>query len=722
MQNLTALAGARGWAWRVERQDPPARGGCGLLHLSRTTEAGHAALVAVRPHEPVASIDADTRLRPVEVRDAAGALRHAAASQRIAFTLGTAARLRGDLHPWQLAAALAFARGHARVLVADEAGMGKTVTAGIAIAECLASGPERRCLVMAPGHLLRQWQAELRRRLSFDATLIDAAALQRLQQALPAGMSPWSMSGCLLVSPDFLKQPHLMPALERLLWDLLVIDEAHLVCGVSERHRAAEALAARSRQVLLLSATPSDGGEDRIRALDALGEAACDTPLIRLRHTAAGARRVERSLWIGPPKAVRTLHADISGYAEWISAAGDAPGAAHVLASVLITRCQSSAHAANLSLARRLALLGTETAPPQPSLFDTDDEDGLMGVASGRPQDEERRRLECLVQLAREASACDRRPRALLRLLRVARDAAVVFTCFRDTAILLHTLLAPHLRAQLIHGAMPRAIIETALEDFEHGRASVLVATDVAAHGLNLHHRCRWVIHYDLPWRPPAMRQRIGRVDRLGQTRAVHSTLLIDRTPLAKNMLTRLEVLACRMREDERHTARRWDVLAAREAARLLALRRFDEARPQPQLLREPATVVSVEIVAASGLVIERRLFALRATDAIACAWATEWAQKRRRQLERALAARGRRLARRETFVAGTVLASIPRALTQPGLFERRAARQVLRDEEQRLAVRASLASACARDAEEATIAGVRVEVWGAFTPCASGM
>ncbi len=55
----------------------------------------------------------------------------------------------------------------------------------------------------------------------------------------------------------------------------------------------------------------------------------------------------------------------------------------------------------------------------------------------------------------------------------------------------------------------------------------ILIATDAASEGLNLHHRCRVVIHFELPWNPSRLEQRAGRVDRLGQTRRVHELALV---------------------------------------------------------------------------------------------------------------------------------------------------------------------------------------------------
>ena len=68
----------------------------------------------------------------------------------------------------------------------------------------------------------------------------------------------------------------------------------------------------------------------------------------------------------------------------------------------------------------------------------------------------------------------------------------------------------------------------------------MLVATDVAGQGLNLQHRARWVVNLELPWNPARLEQRAGRVDRIGQQRAVHVTLLVADHAAESGLLARL--------------------------------------------------------------------------------------------------------------------------------------------------------------------------------------
>jgi len=69
---------------------------------------------------------------------------------------------------------------------------------------------------------------------------------------------------------------------------------------------------------------------------------------------------------------------------------------------------------------------------------------------------------------------------------------------------------------------------------------TVLLATDAAGEGLNLHQDCRLIVNVELPWNPMRLEQRIGRVDRIGQTRTVHAFHLIATGTGESRILRRL--------------------------------------------------------------------------------------------------------------------------------------------------------------------------------------
>ena len=93
----------------------------------------------------------------------------------------------------------------------------------------------------------------------------------------------------------------------------------------------------------------------------------------------------------------------------------------------------------------------------------------------------------------------------------------------------------------MIHGGMTSEDRRVAIDAFVNGSSNLLLATDAAGEGLNLHRGCRVVINLELPWNPMRLEQRIGRVDRIGQTRRVHVFHLIARDTGEMHVLERLK-------------------------------------------------------------------------------------------------------------------------------------------------------------------------------------
>jgi SNF2 family DNA or RNA helicase len=169
--------------------------------------------------------------------------------------LRSAAAAKIDLLGWQLEPALASIRDLApRMLLADEVGLGKTIQAGLVLAELLARGQLSRAIILTPPGLRNQWADELATRFGIDAAVVDAAALRRQVAALPSGMNPWAVWRVAIASLDFVKRPEVLRGLASLLWDLLVVDEAHQTATARERGVAVDALGTLARRVVLLTA------------------------------------------------------------------------------------------------------------------------------------------------------------------------------------------------------------------------------------------------------------------------------------------------------------------------------------------------------------------------------------------------------------------------------------------------------------------------------------
>lgn len=478
---------------------------------------------------------------------------NAIARERPALGLWTAAGASLDLLAYQLEPALAVLRGATRVLLADAVGLGKTVQAGFILAELRSRGLAERALVLCPAGLRHAWAGELQDRFGIHAAVLDQASIALGLPELPAGVNPWAAHPVVVASIDFVKRPEVLAAVEEVPFDLVIADEAHHLTPASDRGAAIDRLGARAPWLVLVSATPHSGDQAAFEYLTAIGTLSDRLAVFRRSRRDVGVpdqRRVQRLSVRPTPDETRLLRAtDDYARAIW-QARGRTERAVQLVAITLARRAASSAAALERTLSRRLALL-SGAAPAVPvqgwlPLDDVDDSDGDEPddrlVQPGLPdEDAERRRLADLLDLARAASAQSSKLGVLRRLLDRAGEPAVVFTEYRDTLHAASAQLGSRYRLGVIHGGVPAPMRQEVVRQFERGDVDVLVATDTAGEGLNLHRRCRLVIDLELPWNPRRIEQRVGRVDRIGQPRRVHAVHLVHRGTVEDAVWSRLE-------------------------------------------------------------------------------------------------------------------------------------------------------------------------------------
>jgi superfamily II DNA or RNA helicase len=448
------------------------------------------------------------------------------------------------LPSWQLAPARAFTSGLAsRVLLADAVGLGKTIQAGLAIAALRAHGSLAHALVLAPAGLRDQWVAELDARLGLHAWTADPSACRAAEATLPPGVSAWLAHPLVVTSIDYAKQPDVLAAAAAIPWDLLVVDEAHNAGAGSDRRLAADALAARAARVLLVTATPHAGDDRAFDALCAIGaRTADDEPPFVIRRTRedAGLPPGGRLRVVHVPRSAdeRAVHDALAAYATLV--VRERRAGAPLAMAFLMKRAASSPEALRRSVERRRALLASAgEAPADPWLPFDDDVDERDDRDEPRPAalacpglgslDRELRLLDDLHGRASRACHAWSKGDRLSRWLSAPREPVVVFTEYRATLEALVGALPASVPVAVLHGGLGRAARAAALARFLDGDARALLATDVAGEGLNLQSRARTVVSIEMPWTPSRLRQRIGRVDRIGQRWPVRAACLASR-------------------------------------------------------------------------------------------------------------------------------------------------------------------------------------------------
>jgi superfamily II DNA or RNA helicase len=730
--------------WRIAGVRP--YDGCRLITLApASANAGRTDRHVLAPFDLIEPAALRRDLRVATPRRWRRTCRQLLAANGPPASLRTARGARIDLLPHQLEPALAVLRGlGCRLLLADDVGLGKTVQAALICAELAARGAAERVLILTPAGLRDQWTNELRGRFYLPPTIVDAVAMRRRTAQAAPGVNPWDTTPMAIASIDYVKRPEVLPAVAASRWDVVVIDEAHNVARESERYEAAATLAGRAAYVLLLTATPHSGDRGAFDALRRIG-ALTREPLLVFRRTAGdvgiGRRRRIHRLLIRPSAAEALMHAALTRFASAVrKERGDS---AALGLSVLEKRALSSAHSLAESVTRREAALAADGGGPASVQFALPwDAEGELDSADAPPPWSaslalaDRRRevvlLRTLAEAARDASTAESKIGALRRLLRRTAEPAIVFTEYRDTLFHLRDRLGR--RAVLLHGGLDRRERAAALAEFVAGGCPLLLATDAAAEGLNLHHTCRLVINLELPWNPTRLEQRIGRVDRIGQRRTVHAVHLIARRTTEARILRRLKRRVAAARLDIRApdpvdgdaaptsatplvgcVAPDLAAASSAEASRLAQSRRCrdeDRAMPWaegPWLMRARHRVTRQRLRGATVLIFlgayedpwgrlvewtivpialdtstwfgehrpSRRRVAdrLRGIDAVIASEAARASAAWRHEAERLVGAfTGCRLRRERAIAASIERPSRPSAGVQPGLFDRRAA------------------------------------------------
>lgn len=164
-----------------------------------------------------------------------------------------------------------------RVLLADEVGLGKTIEAGLIVHQQLITGKAERVLILVPDSLQYQWLIELKRRFNLDFAIFDLVRTAAIKEHNPE-QNVFATEQLIIASIELLLDHHDLYAQAYAAgFDLLVVDEAHHLAwdsaqGGNDKYELVADFAAHIAGVLLLTATPEQLGVAshfaRLRLLD----------------------------------------------------------------------------------------------------------------------------------------------------------------------------------------------------------------------------------------------------------------------------------------------------------------------------------------------------------------------------------------------------------------------------------------------------------------------
>lgn len=437
---------------------------------------------------------------------------------------------------YQLKPALtALSKPRQRILIADAVGLGKTLEAGILMSELIHRGKGKRILVVTVKSMMTQFQKEMWNRFSIPLERLDSQGIQRIRSKIPSNHNPFYYFDKTIVSIDTLKRDsEYRNYLENAWWDIIVIDEAHNVAerghNVAQRARLAKLLSERSDTLIMLSATPHDGRPKSFASLmnmldltaianveDYTKEDIKDLCIRRFKkdiQDQVQGNFKERKIY--KEKSIASIkEEDAFDYFTNMKfkTIGGGNSKGDLFKTTLEKSLFSSPAACIATLKNRINKLSKDVGDDV--AHDLEVTTRLKNLLEDiKPQ--EFSRYKKLVDIINS--------KEYDWVVKNSKDRIVIFTERIETLKFLHENLQKDLKLKpeniaMMHGSMSDIDLQKIVDDFgrEESKLRILVASDVASEGINLHYLSHRLIHFDIPWSLMVFQQRNGRIDRYGQ-------------------------------------------------------------------------------------------------------------------------------------------------------------------------------------------------------------
>lgn len=486
-----------------------------------------------------------------------------------------------------------------RFLIADDAGAGKTIMAGLSIKELQYRKMAKKILIVAPGHLKYQWKREMKDKFRTNFALVS----RQLMDESFWGENVWDEQDKCIASLDFLKQEDILKTLKTSQWDLVIVDEAHKMSAYgyprqdgpkidkTHRYRVGEALSAITTHMIFLTATPHRGDEENFRLfLDLLRPGFFSkTELLKesveKKENPIFVRRLKEDMkdfkgnQLFPPRHVTTvsfkltpaerdLYNSVTKYVQdYFDLAKENRSITFAL-MILQRRLTSSSYAILRSLERRKEKLEGLLELPElieqdrdyervkglteEDLEDLDEEERwdaeekLMHLTIARNVPDVKKEIDALSELIEKAKKVkeEETESKLIKLrdeilANLEGKKLLIFTEFKDTLdYLVEKIRSWGYTVNTIHGNMTLDARIDAEKEFKHS-TQIMVATEAAGEGINLQF-CSLMVNYDIPWNPNRLEQRMGRIHRYGQNYEVNIYNMVSRDTREGQILDRL--------------------------------------------------------------------------------------------------------------------------------------------------------------------------------------
>jgi ATP-dependent helicase HepA len=438
-----------------------------------------------------------------------------------------------------------------RVLLADEVGLGKTIEAGLIIHQQLVSGRAQRILIIVPESLMHQWLVEMLRRFNLKFSIFDHDRC--VETAREDDSNPFSSEQLVLVNLGFVtNNPKWYEALISEDWDLMVVDEAHHLNwqqdDPSMEYQCIEQLAQVIPGVLLLTATPDQLGHEshfaRLRLLDSDRFYDYQKFIEEESHYSevadAANALVEKEQLTDEQESTLIALLKETDISEQLVALNDDNSSNQTEVRQQLVKQLLDRHGTGRILFRnsRNTIKGfpareIHSAPlTMPEQYqDTINEFMLSDCPEALANSKQAKFIftpEILYSLDHHSEKwTDFDPRVdyLINLLKSLRKEKVLVICAHaQTAIDLEAVLRVKegIRAAVFHEGLSIFERDKAAAYFaqDEDSAQLLLCSEIGSEGRNFqfaHH----LVLFDLPSNPDLLEQRIGRLDRIGQTEII---------------------------------------------------------------------------------------------------------------------------------------------------------------------------------------------------------
>ena len=407
-----------------------------------------------------------------------------------------------------------------RVLLADEVGLGKTIEAGLILHRLLVTGRAARVLILVPESLVHQWFVELLRKFNLWAHIFDEERCAAIEKGLP-DENPFLDDQLILCSIDFLAaNPERTEQAKDAGWDLLIVDEAHHLewseTEVSDEYELVEAISQQAEGLLLLTATPEQLGPKshfaRLRLLDP----------DRYSDFATYQAEAEHYSEIAP--IAGTLHAGDELTEPQRDALSVMPGLNTALPPAELLGALLDRHGPGRVIFRNTRAAMSGFPGREAHLIPlTPDRDAAEWLAHA--QQEFAGDTGAGESIDKFNLNYDPRIAWLGRLLHELGDEKVLLICrSREKALAIEKAVGRQVpvKTAVFHEDLTLVQRDRNAAWFaEPDGARLLICSEIGSEGRNfqfVHH----LVLFDLPLNPELLEQRIGRLDRIGQTQTIH--------------------------------------------------------------------------------------------------------------------------------------------------------------------------------------------------------